>query len=139
LILKVTSNRNYNGIKRMPALPGDALVVRGGENLPESFAHGSGVTVDAGGKVQGVSVNAAPGRTVNELTAPNPQTGYPGIPHNQVGVTTVGQIRALGGVVDPSPRKKNPNHATLSGLTPEQASSLFRPTVNNPSRIKGME
>jgi hypothetical protein len=123
----------------MPALPDDALVVRGGENLPESFAQGSGVTVDAGGKVQGVSVNAAPGRTVHDLTAPNPQTGYPGIPHNQVGVTTVGRIRALGGVVDPSPRKKNPNHATLSGLTPEQASSLFRPTVKNPSRTKGVE
>lgn len=123
----------------MTALPDDALVVRGGENLPESFAQGSGVTVDATGKVQGVSVNAAPGFTVKELTAPNAQTGYPGIPHNQVGVTTVGRIRAHGGVVDPLPRKKNPNHATLSGLTPEQASSLFRPTVKNPSRTKGME
>jgi hypothetical protein len=137
--LKVTTNGNYNGAKGMPPLPGDSLVVRGGENLPESFAQGSGVTVDAGGKVQGVSVNAAPGRTVKELTAPNPQTGHPGIPHNQVGVTTVDKIRALGGGVDPSPTKMNPNHATLSGLTPQQASSLFRPTVKNPSRIKGME
>jgi hypothetical protein len=100
----------------MPALPDDALVVRGGANLPESFAQGSGVTVDATGKVQGVSVNAVPGLTVKELTASNAQAGYPGIPHNQVGVTTVGRIRALGGVVDPSPRKKNPHHATLSGL-----------------------
>jgi hypothetical protein len=137
--LKVTTNGNYNGSKRMPALPDDALVVHGGQNLPESFAQGSGVTVDAGGKVQGVSVNAAPGRTVKELTAPNPATGYPGIPHNQVGVTTAGQIRALGGVVDPSPTKKNANHATLSGLTPQQASSLFRPTVKNPSRTRGMD
>jgi hypothetical protein len=92
------------------------------------------VTVDSGGKVQGVSVNAAPGFSVKELTAPNPQTGYPGLPHNQVGVTTVGKVRTLGGDVVPSPRKKNPNHATLSGLTPEQASSLFRPTVKNPNR-----
>jgi hypothetical protein len=120
----------------MPGLPDDALVVRGGENLPESFAQGSGVTVAAIGKLQGVSVNAAAGLTVKELTAPNPQTGYPGIPHNQVGVTTVGKIRASGGVVVPSPRAKNPNHATLSGLTPEQASALFRPTLKNPGRTK---
>src|ERR1700730_5994068 len=106
----------------MAALPDDALVVRGGENLPESFAQGSGVTVDASGKVQGVSVNAGPGLPVKELTARKAQTGYPGIPHNQVGVTTVARIRAYGGVVDRSPRNKNPNHATLSGLTPEQAS-----------------
>jgi hypothetical protein len=118
----------------MAPLPDDALVVRGGQNLPESFAQGSGVTVDAGGKVQGVSVNAAPGLSVNDLTAPNAQTGYPGIPHNQVGVTTVGKVRALGGDVIPSPSKKNPNHATRSGLTPDQASSLFRPTRKNPNR-----
>ena len=79
----------------MPPLPDDAVVVRGGLNLPDNFAQGSGVTVDAGGKVQGVSVNAAPGLSVKELTAPNSSTGYPGIPHNQVGITTVGQVRAL--------------------------------------------
>jgi hypothetical protein len=120
----------------MAPLPDDALVVRGGLNLPENFADGSGVTVDSSGKVQGVSVNAAPGLSVKELTGPDPQTGYPGIPHNQIGVTTVGKVRALGGEVVPSPRRKNPNHATLSGLTPEQASALFRPTVKNPNRTK---
>jgi hypothetical protein len=118
----------------MTPLPDDAVVVRGGQNLPDNFAEGSGVTVDAGGKIQGVSVNAASGLSVKELTAPNPQTGYPGIPHNRVGVTTVGKIRELGGDVVPSPTKKNPHHATLSGLTPEQASSLFRPTMKNPNR-----
>ncbi len=118
----------------MGSLPDDALVVRGGENLPENFAQGSGVTVDSGGKVQGVSVNAAAGLSLKELTAPNSQTGYPGIPHKRVGVTTVGKVRALGGDVVPSPKAKNPNHATLSGLTPEQASSVFRPTIKNPSR-----
>ena len=51
----------------------------------------------------------------------------------QVGVTTVGKVRALGGEVVPAPTQKNPNHATLGGLTPEQASSLFRPTVRNPN------
>jgi hypothetical protein len=118
----------------MGPLPDDAVVVRGGQNLPENFAQGSGVKVDSGGQVQGVSVNAAAGLSVKELTAPYPQTGYPGIPHNQVGVTTVGKVRALGGDVVPSPTRRNPNHATLSGLTPEQASGLFRPTVKNPNR-----
>jgi hypothetical protein len=118
----------------MTPLPDDALVVRGGLNLPESFANASGATVDSGGQLQGVSVNAAPGLSVKELTTPDPQTGYPGIPHNRVGVTTVGKVRALGGEVVPSPRRKNPNHATLSGLTPEQASRLFQPTVKNPNR-----
>jgi hypothetical protein len=35
----------------MGRLPDDALVVRGGQNLPENFAQGSGVTIDSGGKV----------------------------------------------------------------------------------------
>jgi hypothetical protein len=117
-------------------LPDDALVVRGGQNLPENFANGSGVTASAGGTLQGVSVNAAPGLSVQELTAANPQTGYPGILNSQVGVTTVGAIRAKGGDVIPSPARTNKNHATLSGLTPERASELFRPTVPNPSRRK---
>jgi hypothetical protein len=115
-------------------LPDDGVVVRGGLNLPENFRRGSGVTVAADGSLQGVSVNAAPGLSVPELTAPNPQTGYPGILNNQVGVTTVGAIRAAGGDVEPSPTRTNVNHATLRGLTPEQASNLFRPIVPNPSR-----
>jgi hypothetical protein len=118
----------------MGALPDDALVVRGGQNFPENFADGSGVIVDADGKLHEVSVNAAPSLSVQELTAPNESTGYPGIPHNQVGVTTVGRVRALGGDVVPLPRKNNPHHATLGGLTPKQASSLFRPTAKNPNR-----
>jgi hypothetical protein len=120
----------------MATLPDDALVVRGGQNLPESFAKGSGVTVDADRKVQGVSVNSAAGLSADDLTAPNKQTGYPGIPHNQIGVTTAGKVRARGGEVMASPTKRNPNHATLSGLTPEEASRLFRPTVDNPNRRK---
>jgi hypothetical protein len=120
----------------MTPLPDDALVVRGGQDLPSSFAQGSGVMVGAGGKLQGVSVNSAPGLSVEDLTAADPQVGYPGIPHNQVGVTTVGAVRAAGGEVLPAPTRTNPHHATLSGLTPEQASDLFQPTVKNPSRRK---
>jgi hypothetical protein len=79
-------------------------------------------------------VNSAHGATVEELTAPIPETAYPGILNNQVGVTTVGAIRECGGSVVPSPTRTNSYHATLSGLTPEQASRLFRPTILNPSR-----
>ena len=118
---------------RMTSLPHEAFVVRGGQNLPANFAQGSGVIVDAGGKIEGVSVHAAPDVSVQELTAPNPHTGYPGVLQNQVGVTTVGAIRAAGGDVVPSPMRTNLYHATLSGLTPEQASQLFRPTLKNPS------
>jgi hypothetical protein len=120
----------------MEPLPDDALVVRGGQNLPENFARGSGVTVEAEGTLAGVSVNSAPGTTIEELTAPNPQTGYPGILNNQVGVSRVGAIRECGGTVVPSPTRTNPYHATLGGLTPEQASRLFVPTIPNPNRRK---
>jgi len=117
----------------MTPLPDSALVVRGGQNLPTNFAQGSGVTLDKEGRVQGVSVNAAADVPVQALTAPHPDTGYPGLPYNQIGVTTVGAIRAAGGDVVPAPTRTNPYHALLRGLTPEQASQLFRPTQKNPN------
>ena len=120
----------------MTPLPDESLVVRGGLNLPSSFAQGSGIAADPDGKLRGVSVNSAPGLSPGELTAPDPWTGYPGIPHNHVGVATVGAIRAVGGDVVPAPTRANPLHAIMSGLTPEQASDLFRPTVPNPIRRK---
>lgn len=121
----------------MTSLPDDALVVRGGQCLPLNFRQGTGVTLDASGKLQNVSVNAAPGLSVAELVAPDPQTGYPGILHNQVGVTTAGAIRAVGGDVVPAATRTNLRHAKLTGLTPDEAGSLFRPTIKNPSKQKG--
>ena len=120
-------------------LPDDAVVVRGGLNLPENFVRGSGVTVGTDDVLEGVSVNAGAGLSVDELTAGNPATGYPGILNNQVGVTTVGAIRARGGEVEPSPTRANRHHATLRGLKAEQASELFQPTVPNPSRRRPKE
>lgn len=117
----------------MERLPDDALVVRGGQNLAENFINGAGVTVDSGGVLHGVSVNSAPGLTLTELTAGSSETGYPGILNNQVGLTTVGDIRVSGGDVVPTPTRTNRHHATLSGLDPEEASRLFRPTILNPS------
>jgi hypothetical protein len=121
---------------RTEALPDDALVVRGGQNLPESFVKGSGVTVGPDQLLEHVSVNSGPGLSVEDLTAAIAATGYLGIPNRQVGVTTVGATRKCGGEVVPSPTRTNPNHATLSGVTPDQASQLFRPTLANPSRRK---
>lgn len=59
-----------------------------------------------------------------------------GIPHGKVGVTTVGNVRVAGGDVVASPTRNNPNHATLSGITAEQAEALMTPTVRNPSARK---
>jgi len=119
----------------MSPLPDEAIVVRGGANTPESFARGTGVALDEQGRLQGVSVNATGGVSLDELTAPDPSTGYPGIPHTQVGVATVGAVRAAGGDVIPTPGRRNPRHATLTGLTADQAAALFRPTVLNPNRV----
>ena len=91
----------------MGPIPDEALVVRGGLNRPEDIergmsTHPSGVT--------GVSVESAIGVTVEQLAA--------AVPHNQIGVTTVGNVRATGGdVIRTSGR--SPNHATLTGLTPD--------------------
>ncbi len=103
-------------------IPDEALVVRGGRNLPADLrrgtrTHPSGVT--------GVSVECTEGLSLEELAAT--------IPHGQVGVTTVAAIRAAGGdVVRTSGR--SPHHATLVGLSPEAASRLLTPTIPNPAR-----
>ena len=109
-------------------LSDDANVVRGGTNKPEQFTNGSGVTTGADGNLNGVSVNSANGLSVDNLSN--------GIPNGKVGTTTVGAIRDLGGDVTPSPTLNNPHHATLSGITANQASSLFNPIIPNPSKIK---
>jgi hypothetical protein len=111
----------------MAPIPDDALVVRGGRNRAEDIARGIG-THPSG--VVGVSVESAAGATVEQLAA--------AVPHGQVGVTTVGQVRAAGGdVVRTSGR--SPNQATLTGLTPEQASRLLTPTVPIPARSNDRE
>ncbi len=118
----------------MPALSDEAVVVRGGENLPASFIRGSGTLLDSNGLLSGVSVNAGDGLSILDLTQANSRKGYPGILNGRVGVTTAGAVRALGGTVEPTPTRNNPCHAALGGLTPEQASALFTPTIANPNR-----
>ena len=106
-------------------LPDDAIVCRGGSCTSDRFTKGSGVTTGDSGKLDGVSVNSAEGKSLQELTE--------GIPHNKVGVTTVGDVRKVGGDVVASPTRNNPNHATMSGITAKQAEELMTPTVKNPN------
>jgi hypothetical protein len=106
-------------------LADETLVVRGGTCKAEQFANGSGVTIDGAGKLQGVSVNSAPGRTLEELTTT--------IKMAEVGTSTVGEVRAAGGNVVPKPTPNNPSHCELCGITPKKAETLFTPTVRNPN------
>ncbi len=95
-------------------IPSDAFVVRGGKNQASDIQRGTG-THPVG--VTGVSVESLA------------QT----IPHGQIGITTVAEVRkAEGDVVRTAGR--SPHHATLTGLTSEQVSKLLTPTVPNPGR-----
>jgi hypothetical protein len=106
----------------MDVIPDDAIVVRGGLNRPEDIERGTAMH-PAG--VTGVSVESAADLSAEELAT--------AIPHNQIGVTTVGDVRAAGGdVIRTSGR--SPNHATLTGLTPDEASRLLTPTMKNPAK-----
>lgn len=97
-------------------------MVRGGRNRPADIMRGTG-THPSG--ITGVSVESAAEVSVAELAAT--------IPHGQIGVTTVGDVRQAGGdVVRTSGRSLY--HATLTGLTSEQVSQLLTPTMANPER-----
>lgn len=106
----------------MEKIPDEALVVRGGRNRPADIVRGTG-THPSG--VTGVSVESTVGVSVAALAA--------SIPHGQVGVTTVGEVRKAGGDVIRT-AGRSPYHATLTGLAPEQASRLLTPTIPNPAR-----
>ena len=99
-----------------------ALVVRGGKNQTQDIQRGTG-RHPAG--IIGVSVECAEDVTVAELAKT--------IPHGQIGVTTVAEVRKAGGDVIRT-TGRSPYHATLTGLTPEQVSKLLTPTVSNPER-----
>lgn len=106
------------------ALADDALVARGGSavgaNSVEGLAKGIG-THPSG--VTGFSAESANGATLSDLGK--------NIPHGQMGTTTAGEIRGAGGDVVPT-GGRSPNHATVTGLSPETAHGLLTPTVPNP-------
>jgi hypothetical protein len=104
-------------------IPDEALVIRGGRNQPADLQRGNGMHPSG---VTGVSVESAADKTIAELAE--------AIPHNQIGVATVGAVRAA---VRTSGR--SPYHATLTGLTSEAASALLTPTVPNPTRTAPQE
>jgi hypothetical protein len=103
-------------------IPDEALVVRGGQNRPEDILRGTG-THPSG--VTGISVECGLGLSIAELSI--------SIPHRQVGITTVREVRQAGGdVIRTSGRSRN--HATLTGLTPEKVSLLLTPTIPNSAK-----
>lgn len=106
------------------ALSDDLVLARGGANTADRFAGGAGVTTNSAGNLEGVSVNS--GRTIEEAAQ--------GIPHNQIGVSTAGDVRAAGGSVVSDPLEGNPGHCLIGGLTAEVMSGLFTPTIKNPCR-----
>jgi hypothetical protein len=108
-------------------LPNSANVVRGGLCTATNFENGTGVTVTRGGTLEGVSVNSQQGATVGTLST--------NIKNGKIGVTTVGEIRAAGGNIVPSPSNNDPTHAILSGITSGKAEELFNPVVSNPIKV----
>lgn len=116
------------GMPHLPGyLPDSAPVLRGGQNMAHNFANGSGVSTGNGGLLDGVSVNSSGyGQSLGEIAN--------GIPHSKVGSTTVGQVRAAGGDVIPSPNPRNPWHATMSGVDADTASELMQPLIPNPAK-----
>jgi hypothetical protein len=103
-------------------IPDSALVVRGGQNRPQDIRRG--IRIHPSGVI-GISVESVESISVAKLAR--------AIPHKQIGVTNVGEVRKLGGdVIRTSGR--SPYHATLTGLTIEQASKLLTPTTPNPAR-----
>ena len=112
--------------KTKSPLPDDALVVRGGTNIPKTVARGFGNHPSG---VIGVSVECAVDAELLELAL---ELAH----YRQIGVTTVGEVRAMGGdVIRTSGRSEN--HATLTGLTADVISSLLNPTLPNPAHGTG--
>ena len=69
----------------MEKIPDEALVIRGGRNLPEDIRRGTG-THPSG--ITGISVECAVGIPLYELAK--------SIPHGQIGRTKVAKIRQQG-------------------------------------------
>ncbi len=122
--LAINAGRAADKVADVARIGDNALVVRGGSaagaNSAEGIAKGTG-THPAG--VTGFSAESANGTTLCQLCA--------NVAHNQVGVTTAGQVRAAGGDVVAT-GGVSPTHVTVTGLSPQQANSLLTPTQTNP-------
>ena len=110
-----------DGVTQRSGLSESSLVVRGGANItPESISNGIGMHPCG---IEGFSAESRAGATLDDLAT--------WIPNNQIGVTTVGLVRAAGGEVSPT-SGRSPTHATVSGLDPVVASTLLSPSRPNP-------
>jgi hypothetical protein len=98
----------------------EATVVRGGIVTPEQIAGGMGQHPEG---PYGFSVECG---TCSLDVLGN------GVKNKQIGVTTAGAVRNAGGDVIKT-SGGSPNHATVTGLTPEVASDLLTPPVKNPN------
>ena len=113
------------GAEALKVVGESTKVVRGGTNTEALLTKGA-EWIDSSGRLHGVSVNSMPGVAVEELSTPLRR-------YNQVGVTDLEKIDALGGTIEPKPLTDNPYHCLLSGLTAAQACSLLTPPIRNPS------
>jgi len=111
-----------SGLPTGTRVPNNSWVVRGGENTVQGWTKPG--EINAEGLIDGGSVNSFPDLGVPELSV--------GIKNKQIGVSTVAQVEYLGGVVIAAPTARNPYHALLSGISPEEAHLLFTPTIQNP-------
>jgi hypothetical protein len=99
---------------------GSAFVVRGG-----TLANILKQPTDEGGLLQELSVNSAPGKSVEELASYPPVPGY-----GKISVTTVKQILDLEGTITPKPLLTNPFHAVVSGISPENLVKIMQELFN---------
>jgi RHS repeat-associated protein len=126
-MLKSIQNTSSEGLTNQAAevsssldvepLSNNALVVRGG--IPSEAALIKGISNHPSG-VTGFSVEAGE-LSVQELGSARPNA--------KVGVTTVGDIRAAGGDVIRT-KGGSQNHATVTGISAEKASPLFKVETN---------
>ena len=104
------------------------IVCRGGTCKAENFKNASGATIDANGKISGISTQAKPGASLETLAEFFGSYG-------QIGVATVGEIEKAGGTITLDGKENSIGgahqsskyHATVDGLTAEQLEQLFTP------------
>jgi len=105
-------------------------IVRGGTCFAAQFCSGSGVVAAPNGQLSGVSVQAYPNTSVQQLS----QRQW--VPNSQIGVTTFGAAQAAGATLVPDPRPGNPYHAIMGGLTGAQFEGLFQVMPNPNPKLK---
>jgi RHS repeat-associated protein len=106
-------------------LPDSAYFCRGGRCNIEDWMKGGPLR---DGKLTDISVQSTPGMSPEELLQNTPTKS--GRSYPQGGAARVGDVRRLGGDVISTPKPGNPYHATLMGITPQQATDLVQKVIN---------